>query len=144
MILKVSIKQVVMRRIKLVVIRIRQIKLVVIRIKLALIRGIKQEVIRIRQIKLVVIRIKLALIRRIKQEVIRIRLIKPLIKVSVQLIFQLPNIRLFPKFFLMERIPYTYHRQLFPKLSLMGHIQRMCPRILKEDIRFNIRLRNNL
>ena len=118
MILKVSIKQVVMRRIKLVVIRIRQIKLVVIRIKLAL-------------------------IRRIKQEVIRIRLIKPLIKVSVQLIFQLPNIRLFPKFFLMERIPYTYHRQLFPKLSLMGHIQRMCPRILKEDIRFNIRLRNN-
>ena len=119
MILKVSIKQVVMRRIKLVVIRIRQIKLVVIRIKLAL-------------------------IRRIKQEVIRIRLIKPLIKVSVQLIFQLPNIRLFPKFFLMERIPYTYHRQLFPKLSLMGHIQRMCPRILKEDIRFNIRLRNNL
>ena len=119
MILKVSIKQVVMRRIKLVVIRIRQIKLVVIRIKLAL-------------------------IRRIKQEVIRIRLIKPLIKVSVQLIFQLPNIRLFPKLFLMERIPYTYHRQLFPKLSLMGHIQRMCPRILKEDIRFNIRLRNNL
>ena len=118
MILKVSIKQVVMRRIKLVVIRIRQIKLVVIRIKLAL-------------------------IRRIKQEVIRIRLIKPLIKVSVQLIFQLPNIRLFPKLFLMERIPYTYHRQLFPKLSLMGHIQRMCPRILKEDIRFNIRLRNN-
>ena len=119
MILKVSIKQVVMRRIKLVVIRIRQIKLVVIRIKQAL-------------------------IRRIKQEVIRIRLIKPLIKVSVQLIFQLPNIRLFPKLFLMERIPYTYHRQLFPKLSLMGHIQRMCPRILKEDIRFNIRLRNNL
>ena len=118
MILKVSIKQVVMRRIKLVVIRIRQIKLVVIRIKLAL-------------------------IRRIKQEVIRIRLIKPLIKVSVQLIFQLPNIRLFPKLFLMERIPYTYHRQLFPKLSLMGHIQRMCPRILKEHIRFNIRLRNN-
>ena len=118
MILKVSIKQVVMRRIKLVVIRIRQIKLVVIRIKQAL-------------------------IRRIKQEVIRIRLIKPLIKVSVQLIFQLPNIRLFPKFFLMERIPYTYHRQLFPKLSLMGHIQRMYPRILKEDIRFNIRLRNN-
>ena len=118
MILKVSIKQVVMRRIKLVVIRIRQIKLVVIRIKLAL-------------------------IRRIKQEVIRIRLIRPLIKVSVQLIFQLPNIRLFPKLFLMERIPYTYHRQLFPKLSLMGHIQRMCPRILKEDIRFNIRLRNN-
>ena len=118
MILKVSIKQVVMRRIKLVVIRIRQIKLVVIRIKQAL-------------------------IRRIKQEVIRIRLIKPLIKVSVQLIFQLPNIRLFPKLFLMERIPYTYHRQLFPKLSLMGHIQRMYPRILKEDIRFNIRLRNN-
>ena len=118
MILKVSIKQVVMRRIKLVVIRIRQIKLVVIRIKLAL-------------------------IRRIKQEVIRIRLIRPLIKVSVQLIFQLPNIRLFPKLFLMERIPYTYHRQLFPKLSLMGHIQRMCPRILKEHIRFNIRLRNN-
>ena len=119
MILKVSIKQVVMRRIKLVVIRIRQIKLVVIHIKLAL-------------------------IRRIIQVVIRIRLIRPLIKVSVQLIFQLPNIRLFPKFFLMERIPYTYHRQLFPKLSLMGHIQRMCPRILKEDIRFNIRLRNNL
>ena len=118
MILKVSIKQVVMRRIKLVVIRIRQIKLVVIRIKLAL-------------------------IRRIKQEVIRIRLIRPLIKVSVQLIFQLPNIRLFPKLFLMERIPYTYHRRLFPKLSLLGHIQRMCPRILKEDIRFNIRLRNN-
>ena len=118
MILKVSIKQVVMRRIKLVVIRIRQIKLVVIHIKLAL-------------------------IRRIIQVVIRIRLIRPLIKVSVQLIFQLPNIRLFPKFFLMERIPYTYHRQLFPKLSLMGHIQRMCPRILKEDIRFNIRLRNN-
>ena len=118
MILKVSIKQVVMRRIKLVVIRIRQIKLVVIPIKLAL-------------------------IRRIKQEVIRIRLIRPLIKVSVQLIFQLPNIRLFPKLFLMERIPYTYHRQLFPKLSLMGHIQRMCPRILKEHIRFNIRLRNN-
>ena len=117
----------VVRRIKqLVIIRIRQIKLVVIRIKLA------------------IIRIKLAIIRRIKQEVIRIRLIRPLIKVSVQLIFQLPNIRLFPKFFLMERIPYTYHRQLFPKLSLMGHIQRMCPRILKEDIRFNIRLRNNL
>ena len=116
----------VVRRIKqLVIIRIRQIKLVVIRIKLA------------------IIRIKLAIIRRIKQEVIRIRLIRPLIKVSVQLIFQLPNIRLFPKFFLMERIPYTYHRQLFPKLSLMGHIQRMCPRILKEDIRFNIRLRNN-
>jgi hypothetical protein len=117
----------VVRRIKqLVIIRIRQIKLVVIRIKLA------------------IIRIKLAIIRRIKQEVIRIRLIRPLIKVSVQLIFQLPNIRLFPKLFLMERIPYTYHRQLFPKLSLMGHIQRMCPRILKEDIRFNIRLRNNL
>ena len=117
----------VVRRIKqLVIIRIRQIKLVVIRIKLA------------------IIRIKLAIIRRIKQEVIRIRLIRPLIKVSVQLIFQLPNIQLFPKFFLMERIPYTYHRQLFPKLSLMGHIQRMCPRILKEDIRFNIRLRNNL
>ena len=118
MILKVSIKQVVMRRIKLVVIRIRQIKLVVIHIKLAL-------------------------IRRIIQVVIRIRLIRPLIKVSVQLISQLPNIRLFPKLFLMERIPYTYHRQLFPKLSLMGHIQRMCPRILKEHIRFNIRLRNN-
>ena len=118
MILKVSIKQVVMRRIKLVVIRIRQIKLVVIHIKLAL-------------------------IRRIIQVVIRIRLIRPLIKVSVQLIFQLPNIRLFPKLFLMERIPYTYHRQLFPKLSLMGDIQRMCPRILKEHIRFNIRLRNN-
>ena len=98
----------------------------------------------VRRIKqLVIIRIKLAFIRRIKQEVIRIRLIKPLIKVSVQLIFQLPNIRLFPKLFLMERIPYTYHRQLFPKLSLMGHIQRMYPRILKEDIRFNIRLRNN-
>ena len=95
------------------------------------------------RIKLAIIRIKLAIIRRIKQEVIRIRLIRPLIKVSVQLIFQLPNIRLFPKFFLMERIPYTYHRQLFPKLSLMGHIQRMYPRILKEDIRFNIRLRNN-
>ena len=127
--------------------RIKQVQQVVIQQfqQLLVVRRIKQLVIiRIRQIKLVVIRIKLALIRRFKQVVIRIRLIKPLIKVSVQLIFQLPNIRLFPKFFLMERIPYTYHRQLFPKLSLMGHIQRMCPRILKEDIRFNIRLRNNL
>jgi hypothetical protein len=120
-----------MRRIKLVVMR---------RIKLVVMRHIKLVVIRIRQIKLVVIRIKLALIRRIKQGVIRIR---PLIKVSVQFIFQLPNIRLFPKLFLMECIPYTYHRQFFPKLSLMGYIRHICPRILKEYIRFNIRLRNN-
>jgi len=132
MILKVSIKQAVMRRIILKV-----------SIKQVVMRRIKLVVIRIRQIKLVVIRIKLALIRRIKQVVIRIRLIRPLIKVSVQFIFQLPNIRLFPKLFLMECIPYTYHRQFFPKLSLMGYIRHICPRILKEYIRFNIRLRNN-
>lgn len=107
------------------------------------IKQVQQVVIQQSQQLLVVRRIKQVVIRRIIQVVIRIRLIRPLIKVSVQLIFQLPNIRLFPKLFLMERIPYTYHRQLFPKLSLMGHIQRMCPRILKEHIRFNIRLRNN-
>ena len=129
MILKVSTKQVVMRRIKLVA------KRMILKV------STKQVV--MRRIKLVVIRIKLALIRRIKQGVVRIRLIRPLIKVSVQFIFQLPNIRLFPKLFLMERIPYTYHRQFFPKLSLMGYIQRICPRILKEHIRFNIRPRNN-
>ena len=124
--------------------RIKQVQQVVIQQsqQLLVVRCIKQLVI-IRIKQLVIRRIKQLVIRRIKQEVIRIRLIRPLIKVSVQLIFQLPNIRLFPKLFLMERIPYTYHRQLFPKLSLMGHIQRMCPRILKEDIRFNIRLRNN-
>ena len=124
--------------------RIKQVQQVVIQQsqQLLVVRCIKQLVI-IRIKQLVIRRIKQLVIRRIKQEVIRIRLIRPLIKVSVQLIFQLPNIRLFPKLFLMERIPYTYHRQLFPKLSLMGHIQRMCPRILKEHIRFNIRLHNN-
>ena len=116
--------------------RIKQVQQVVIQQS--------QQLLVVRRIKHVVIRrIIQVVIRRIIQVVIRIRLIRPLIKVSVQLIFQLPNIRLFPKLFLMERIPYTYHRQLFPKLSLMGHIQRMCPRILKEHIRFNIRLRNN-
>ena len=43
----------------------------------------------------------------------------------------------------MGRIPYTYHRRFFPILTLMGYIRRICPRILKECIRFSIRRRSS-
>ena len=43
----------------------------------------------------------------------------------------------------MGRIPHTYHRRLFLILSLMGHIRRTCPRILKGCIQFNIRRRSS-
>ena len=43
----------------------------------------------------------------------------------------------------MGRIPCTYHRRLFLILSLMGHIRRTCPRILKGRIQFNIRRRSS-
>ena len=122
-------------RMKQVVISIRHIKQVVIsiiRIKQVVIRRIKQVVIiRIRpipigRIKQVVIgHIRPIPIRRIKQGVIRIRPTL-ILKVSGQFIFQLPNIR------------------FFPKLSLMGRTQRICPRIPKGYIQFNIRLHSSL
>jgi len=43
----------------------------------------------------------------------------------------------------MGRIPHTYHRRLFLILSLMVHIRRTCPRILKGRIQFNIRRRSS-
>ena len=43
----------------------------------------------------------------------------------------------------MGRIQRTYHRRLFLILSLMGHIRRTCPRILKGRIQFNIRRRSS-
>ena len=58
--------------------------------------------------------------------IIRTKLIRPPIKVSGQFIFQQPNIL------------------LFPKLSLMGCIRRICLRILEVRIRFNIQQRSNL
>lgn len=148
--LKVSIKQS-----KLVIKQLVWL-LVVIHIILKELERIKPKVIKrirlkgpqlqslIRHIRLVVIHIvlfKLAIkhivpivlivlvIRRIIPIVlviIRTKLIRPPIKVSGQFIFQQPNIL------------------LFPKLSLMGCIRRICLRILEVRIRFNIQRRSNL
>ena len=83
-------------------------------------------------------------IRRIRQAIKRIRLLRSTLLIMGGLvIFQLPNIRLFPLHFLMGRIPRICPRRLFPILSLMGYTQRICPRILKECTRFGILLRNS-
>ena len=131
----IRMKQVVIsiRRIKqVVIIRMKQVVISIIRIKQVVIKRIKQVVIiRIRpipigRIKQVVIgHIRPIPIRRIKRVVIRIRPTL-ILKVSGQFIFQLPNIR------------------FFPKLSLMGRTQRICPRIPKGYIQFNIRLHSSL
>ena len=94
----------------------KQVVISIIRIKQVVIRRIKQ---------VVIIRIRPIPIRRIKQGVIRIRPTL-ILKVSGQFIFQLPNIR------------------FFPKISLMGRTQRICPRIPKGYIQFNIRLHSSL
>ena len=115
----IRMKQVVIsiRHIKqVVIIRMKQVVISIIRIKQVVIRRIKQ---------VVIIRIRPIPIRRIKQGVIRIRPTL-ILKVSGQFIFQLPNIR------------------FFPKLSLMGRTQRICPRIPKGYIQFNIRLHSSL
>ena len=80
-------------------------------------------------------------IRRIRQAIKRIRLLRSTLLIMGGLvIFQLPNIRLFPLHFLMGRIPRIYPRRLFP---LMGYTRRICPRILKECTRFSILLHNH-